>query len=449
MNLKDKLVEIFEQADPDSKWDSLHDSEKWKRVRPTWANAVAFGKSLGSKLVRKVDPEQRDLREQSCFGQNLAGEKIGTPCINLKVLPTGKFCGACGCGANKLANLEDGKLDFPYLECPLRKPGFSNSFTPPMSPKISVCMAAQNESLHLESTIQLLVDSEPRPDEIIVVDDRSEEPIADRLKYWVDKFGVKVIRNEMPAGAGAAKHQAVEAATGDLIVVLDAHMRFPWNWTTALIGDYRDDPNAVFCFRNTGFEYNSEFCGLGARFRWTGGWLSPFWETKKPDEWRVVEVPAIYGGAYAVPRHILEAVGGYAPLLRGWGCEEEFLSLRAWACGFRVKCVQTLEFAHQYKRKIRRVRGSDNIELCRFSRCVVAYTLFPDLWKDWEPMMFRELRDSEAKRLRRLLVENKKDLDDLKDRINVARKLTMEELVLRTGIDFPPFLKAQVGDQAE
>lgn len=40
--------------------------------------------------------------------------------------PRGSFCGACGCPRTNLAELSR-KLRFAYLECPRRRPGFSNA----------------------------------------------------------------------------------------------------------------------------------------------------------------------------------------------------------------------------------------------------------------------------------------------------------------------------------
>jgi hypothetical protein len=49
----------------------------------------------------------------------------------------GYFCGGCGCGNNDLARLdadspdEYTKLHYPYLECPLKRSGFSNATQEP------------------------------------------------------------------------------------------------------------------------------------------------------------------------------------------------------------------------------------------------------------------------------------------------------------------------------
>lgn len=103
----------------------------WNTVKETWTKAEVFFTSAKSRgLVatatntggEKAPEDVITLRKQQCFGG----------CSQLRYTIDQKpFCGACGCGSNKLAILtsEDGysKLDYPYLECPLKKPGFSNA----------------------------------------------------------------------------------------------------------------------------------------------------------------------------------------------------------------------------------------------------------------------------------------------------------------------------------
>lgn len=110
----------------------LSETQKgWNAVKSSWVKAEAFFASIKSRGIiattlntggERAPDNIVDLRRQQCFGG----------CVHLKyTLDHKPFCGACGCGSNKLAILasEEGysKLDYPYLECPLKKPGFSNA----------------------------------------------------------------------------------------------------------------------------------------------------------------------------------------------------------------------------------------------------------------------------------------------------------------------------------
>lgn len=112
-------------------------------IRESWEKADSFLTAIVSRGIiasavdvlhvdstagKRVSDEVYEQRRISCFGD---GNNVA-PCPLLKYNEEKPFCGACGCGSNKLAILsptEEGgysKLHYPYLECPLKKPGFSN-----------------------------------------------------------------------------------------------------------------------------------------------------------------------------------------------------------------------------------------------------------------------------------------------------------------------------------
>lgn len=105
----------------------------WNTVKPTWEKAEAFIKSQLSKGItsKRVELTVKNQRHISCFGTNLNGDKVAEPCSALTLSDDKQhhFCNSCGCGDKAIAHLDsDGysKLDYPYLECPRRRPGFSN-----------------------------------------------------------------------------------------------------------------------------------------------------------------------------------------------------------------------------------------------------------------------------------------------------------------------------------
>lgn len=122
-------------ANPETAW-ALAKTKAWAEARPSWDQAVSFGKALLSKgfTGKKVDITIKGKRHVSCFGETLEGTKVQEPCPSLTLSRDGKhhFCNACGCGDKHLTHLEAdengySKLDFPHLECPRKRPGFSNA----------------------------------------------------------------------------------------------------------------------------------------------------------------------------------------------------------------------------------------------------------------------------------------------------------------------------------
>lgn len=134
LTIKHKTISEERFKAPDIQ-NGLRAAIAWTTVKSSWEKAGSFLKALASRLTSKVSHEDRDLRQQACFGRNLVGTIVSPPCQMLRQSEEGYWCGACGCGDNKLAIIgslnkrgvdEPSKLDFPALECPLSKPGFSN-----------------------------------------------------------------------------------------------------------------------------------------------------------------------------------------------------------------------------------------------------------------------------------------------------------------------------------
>jgi hypothetical protein len=139
---------FFKKHKPiESKLDSDMSPAKlgWIRAVDSWHKASSFISAVKSRGVlstaldyidinkeggARVSDEIYNLRKDSCFGNK---NKNTAPCEFLKKdTENDFFCGACGCASNKLAVLnakeENGysKLHYPHLQCPLKKPGFSN-----------------------------------------------------------------------------------------------------------------------------------------------------------------------------------------------------------------------------------------------------------------------------------------------------------------------------------
>jgi len=132
LTVKHKTISEERFRAPDIQ-NALLASVTWATVKNSWEKAASFLKALVSlRPGRKLSIEDRDLREQGCFGMTLGGERIGPPCQMLKEKDGHSWCNACGCGDHRVAEVKRGragfgKLDFPDLECPLRKQGFSNA----------------------------------------------------------------------------------------------------------------------------------------------------------------------------------------------------------------------------------------------------------------------------------------------------------------------------------
>ncbi len=116
----------------DVKWNYTSPG-RWAMVRPTWEMAASFLKSKASGFGGAVTAKEiKEARHVSCFGRKLNGEVVGPECDALRWTSDRQhaYCGDCGCKDHARAHLNSkphDKLDYPYLECPRKKNGFSNA----------------------------------------------------------------------------------------------------------------------------------------------------------------------------------------------------------------------------------------------------------------------------------------------------------------------------------
>lgn len=102
------------------------------------------------------------------------------------------------------------------------------------TPRVSVVLATFNRPASLERLLrQLAVQTlDPREFEVVVVDDGSEPPVDTALGALTLPYGLKVMR-QANAGAAAARHQAILAARGEILVITDDDMQVPAEFLAA------------------------------------------------------------------------------------------------------------------------------------------------------------------------------------------------------------------------
>jgi len=251
----------------------------------------------------------------------------------------------------------------------------------------SVIIPTYNEIRDLEVTVAMVWASEPRPHEIIVVDDCSNKPVSERLSSFT---GVKVVRTPEQLGAGPAKRFGAEKATGDIIVLLDSHMRMPLNWLQQADDAIDRHPNSIFCCACRSF--TGSFVGCGAKFDRRNTmeeidlFLGRTW-LDRGDIDTIDRCPCLLGACYFIPRMIWDYLHGIHPQFKGWGYGEQDLSLRAWMSGFEVRRINGLCLPHRFASELKEEQRGNLIEEQRgtfhgwgnaYNIMVLAATVFED-----------------------------------------------------------------------
>ena len=172
-----------------------------------------------------------------------------------------------------------------------------------MALTISTIVCAYNEADYIGPCLQSLLRQTRRPDEILVVNNASTDGTA---AIAAGLAGVRVI-DEPRKGLVRAREAARTAATGDLLVYLDADCRAPEEWLRRVEERFERQPALV---------------ALSGPYRfydwdWWGRTLIRLYDlTLAPLTHLVVYRLAgagtlFYGGNFAVRREALSAIGGF------------------------------------------------------------------------------------------------------------------------------------------
>jgi glycosyltransferase involved in cell wall biosynthesis len=223
--------------------------------------------------------------------------------------------------------------------------------------------------------------------EIVVVDDGSAEP--------VDPLGldVELVRNSTAVGVSRARRQGFGLAGGDVLVCLDAHMTFDPDWLSRMLAHV--ESGALLCAafwdyeRTVGGFYGADFEWCGERDHSAGRspGFRPRHRTRDPGP-GAHEVPMALGACYMILRSSYESLGGFSPLFRVWGADEQDLSVRAWLAGVGVRCVADARVGHLSRRAFPYPVYYDHVEFNQlaFIHSVFEHRTVDALTRSFEPL---------------------------------------------------------------
>lgn len=175
---------------------------------------------------------------------------------------------------------------------------------------------------------------------------------------------VYAVEDKTAQGPAHTRHRGIEAAKdADVIVIIDAHMRFKGD---ALAQMAKHAAKSGLCCALT---YHNEACSFtgnpysGARIVFKA--LDGRTHTALAGKWSRETKPGprgcVMGGAYAFRRDWYYHVGQPLSMLPGWGGDEEALSIASWLSGQTPTCLD-VEVAHRY-----RARPPWNTQTAEFS----------------------------------------------------------------------------------
>lgn len=209
---------------------------------------------------------------------------------------------------------------------------------------------ARNEAPFLAGTLASLAATRETDLEVelVVVDDGSDDRDLGIEGFEAAGCSLRVIRLEEHAGVAAARNAGGFAASGDVLVMTDAHVRFVRGWDRIVTERLADDRTVL---AGTVTSTYPPFRGYGCSL--VIPWMGTRWNPAVPEGDRLVHVAS--SAATVLGRDLFHRVGGYdAGMVHYGGAEPEF-SVRCWLSGARVVSVPELEVLHRFKPRKERV----------------------------------------------------------------------------------------------
>jgi len=235
-------------------------------------------------------------------------------------------------------------------------------------PTASVILVFHNEGWStLLRTVHSVINRSPPQflHEIVLVDDKSElEHLHDRLEQEIKKpyySKVKLVRNPEREGLIRARNNGAIAATGDVVVFLDAHCEVAYNWLPPLLAPIHEDRTTLSVPVIDGINWNDfsikPVYARGSHSRGLFEWGMLYKEgtlpakelAKSSHHSEPYNAPTHAGGLFAIDRAWFEELGWYDSGLWVWGAENFELSFKVWMCGGRSVWVPCSRVSHVYR----------------------------------------------------------------------------------------------------
>jgi glycosyltransferase involved in cell wall biosynthesis len=142
-------------------------------------------------------------------------------------------------------------------------------------------------------------------------------------------------------GVPRARNYAARLATGDVLFVTDAHVRFPAGWDAIVQEHLRPDRILAGAVSQA----NTPFVGYGCQL--VVPFMGTYWNKEPPPGLTEVQIAAC--PATVLSRDLFNRLGGYDEGMIMYGAAEPEFSLRAWLYGAEVMLVPQLLVEHRFR----------------------------------------------------------------------------------------------------
>lgn len=285
---------------------------------------------------------------------------------------------------------------------------------------LTVVIPFLNEKDEVRNTVRSVRNTAGNRVDIIVINDCSD----DGYDYCADltRYHVTYIYNEYRIGAAASKEKGARLATTPYFILLDAHMRcYTLNWHDAIVRELQENDRRILCCQTKALEkddknivYTKNVVPTFAAyliFDYDDYLPKVHWiEDRKLWKLRDGKVACVLGACYAASRRYWNLLKGLQGLMH-YGCEEPYISLKAWMEGGGCKMLPEVKFGHIY-RAVPPYRIM-SVQML-YNYFVISNTLFPISLRCWADAVGYKMGKSIYEGIRFWLSANKSRLEQLR-----------------------------------
>ncbi|XP_051979400.1 probable polypeptide N-acetylgalactosaminyltransferase 8 [Xyrauchen texanus] len=243
-----------------------------------------------------------------------------------------------------------------------RDPRCAKKSYPKDLPTISVVLIYLNEALSIiKRAVCSIIDRTPAHllKEIVLVDDHSSnDDLQLSLDEYVDLINknkpglVKKVRHKRQMGLAKARISGWEAATGQVVAILDAHIEVQKEWAEPLLARIKADRKIVVSPVFDKILYDTleviQYYPASQAFDWA---LWCMYESFHPEWYTLNDLsepgksPSVMG-IFAADRQFLGEIGVLDEGMIIYGGENVELGIRVWLCGGSIEVVPCSRIAH-------------------------------------------------------------------------------------------------------
>lgn len=225
--------------------------------------------------------------------------------------------------------------------------------------KLSIVIPFLNEGEEVANTIKSAREIAGDRIDVIVINDCSDDNYD--YESELKDLSVHYVRNRVRIGAAASKEKGVRLATTPYFLLLDAHMRFyGTEWLDRIINCLKENDRQLLCCQTKVLKKEngvvtecSDMNTFGAYVLFEQQNYIPGirWSAhRKIKGLEYNQVPCVLGAGYAASKRYWDKIKGLQGLIH-YGCEEAYISIKAWLEGGGCRILPDVSIGHIYRDK--------------------------------------------------------------------------------------------------